>query len=207
MQLARNGTQNGEDVMKAHSEPRLREPTHRMRMVLRFRQTPRTQRDRDGPVPRNYEKLSRKCQPIVEDKPCRRVTRATLSYGSETILLVEHDVAMREVIRQVLQKAGYQVLQAINEEEARQTAARYHGMIHLLMTDTDLPQISGRHLAMQLTARYPQMKVLYVAGRAFAVKRYGLLGLATNWLQRPFSMTVMIRKVREILDQRVGFCS
>lgn len=195
--------------MKARSKPRLRKPPHGMRMVLKFRQKPRTPkfRAKDGPSRHNYKKPSRIRQPVVEHKPLRRVTRTAHREGNETILLVEPDVAMREVIRQVLQEAGYLVLQPTNGEEAQQTAARHQGMIHL-MTDTDLPQISGRQLAMELTARYPQMKVLYVAGgTARDMIRYGFQVLAPNWLQRPFPMTVMLRKVREIIDQRVGFCS
>jgi CheY-like chemotaxis protein len=121
--------------------------------------------------------------------------------GSETVLLVEDEEAVREVNRRILVRGGYAVLEARDGNEALRVAARHRGPIHLLVTDVVMPGMGGRQLAEQLSALRPEMKVLFVSGYPDdAVVEYGIREGEVHFLHKPFSPSALARKVRDILD-------
>ena len=121
--------------------------------------------------------------------------------GSETILLVEDAVALRVLTRELLEQNGYRVLESQDVTDALQIADKHQGKISLLLTDVVMPQMSGRLLAERLTARRPEMKVLFMSGYTDdAVLRHGILYDRTPFLEKPFTREALIRKVREVLE-------
>ena len=128
-------------------------------------------------------------------------TSAPVAYGTETILLVEDDDAVRTLTRIILQSTGYEVLEASNGADARQVAERYANVIHLLVSDVVLPDLAGPQVAKQLISLRPDLKVLYVSGYTDeAIVRHGVLESNENFLQKPFMPNDLLRKIREVLD-------
>jgi PAS domain S-box-containing protein len=125
-----------------------------------------------------------------------------LPRGTETVLLVEDDPAVRTMAVRVLWEQGYTVLEAGNGEEALETAREHEGKtIHLLLTDVVIPQRGGKGLADCLRAERPDTKVLFMSGYpGEAVVHHGVLDSGTAFLHKPFSPSVLARKVREVLD-------
>jgi CheY-like chemotaxis protein len=122
--------------------------------------------------------------------------------GTETILLVEDEDGVRALVKQVLARQGYTVIETRHGQEALEECGRHAGPIPLLLTDVVLPQMSGRELAERLKALHPDMKVLYMSGYTDdAILRHGVIDQETAFLQKPFTTTVLVRKVREVLDQ------
>ena len=120
--------------------------------------------------------------------------------GSETVLLVEDEEAVRAVACQSLRRLGYTVLEARNGESAAQLAAA-QGAIAILVTDVVMPGMNGRALADRLRARRPRLKVLFVSGYADnAVLQDGVLEPGLSFLQKPFTPEGLAQKVREVLD-------
>lgn len=123
--------------------------------------------------------------------------------GTETILLAEDDETLRELTRNILAKLGYQVLDAPNPEAAQALAARHRGPIHLLLTDVVMPGASGRDLAREMTKVRPDTKVLFISGyTGEAMIQHGLLDPGLNYLQKPYTPTVLATRVREVLSRR-----
>ena len=121
--------------------------------------------------------------------------------GCETLLLAEDEAAVRQSIREFLSLNGYIVLQARNGAEALAIAREYDGPIHLMITDVVMPQMSGAKLAGELASDRPEMKVLFVSGYAEAtILRHGAIDVTTRFLQKPFSLKALARKIREVLD-------
>ncbi len=121
--------------------------------------------------------------------------------GTETVLLVEDEDALRSLGRFVLQGAGYRVLEASDGKEALAVAAQYEGPIHLLASDVVMPELGGRQLAERLRTSRPGMKTLFLSGYTDdAVVRHGVLHETVHFLQKPFSPLGLTRKVREVLD-------
>ncbi len=121
--------------------------------------------------------------------------------GTETVLLVEDEEALRALARRVLQAAGYRVLEAGNGEEAVRVAREHTGPIDLLVTDLVMPRMGGRQLADALVEARPALHVLFTSGyTGEAIPRNGELGLGLAFLQKPFTPTGLARKVREVLD-------
>lgn len=123
--------------------------------------------------------------------------------GGETLLLVEDEDAVRALARQSLEKRGYKVLEAGNGREALALAESYEGPLHLLVTDVVMPQMSGRQLVEEIVPRRPELKVLLMSGYTEdAVVRHGIADARANYLQKPFTLSTLARKIREVLDQR-----
>jgi len=124
--------------------------------------------------------------------------------GTETVLLVEDAAAVRAVTHQALARQGYTVLDAPNGAEALRIAASHPGPIHLLLTDVVMPGLSGRQLADQLARLRPDTKVLYTSGYTDdAVVRHGVLESGIAYLQKPFTVDGLARKVREVLGPAI----
>ena len=128
-----------------------------------------------------------------------------LAKGTETILLVEDEEAVRTMISRVLQGSGYRILEACQGKEAIEVCQKHPGVIHLMVTDVIMPQMSGRELAERLAAVRPEMKVLFMSGYPDkAIVHHGVLDPGTAFLQKPFTLTALETKVREILEAPAG---
>jgi PAS domain S-box-containing protein len=136
-------------------------------------------------------------QAPAAEKPGRDSRR-----GTETILLVEDEAGVRELARSVLAAQGYEVLVAGRPEEAIGLLQNHSREIQLLLTDVIMPTMSGRELARQVTAVRPQTRVLYMSGYTDnVISAGGMLEEGISFLQKPFTPTVLIHKVREVLNQ------
>jgi CheY-like chemotaxis protein len=121
--------------------------------------------------------------------------------GSETILLVEDEEAVRALAGKVLEDRGYKVLESTSPEHALLLARQRQEPIHLLLTDLVLPGISGRKVAECLASLQPSIKVLYMSGYTDdSVVRNSVMEANAAFLQKPFTAASMARKVREVLD-------
>ena len=121
--------------------------------------------------------------------------------GSETILLVEDERAVRDLLRQVLQRYGYTVLEASYPEQALALSHHHEGPIHLLVTDVVMPMMSGLELAGQAQAMRPSLRVLYMSGYTDNVTDLPhVLNARSSFLQKPFQPATLAHKVREVLD-------
>jgi signal transduction histidine kinase/response regulator RpfG family c-di-GMP phosphodiesterase len=136
----------------------------------------------------------------AEEAPAILPVAARLT-GDETILVVEDEPAVRDLAKQVLAKAGYTVMTAANGDEALQLCERQSGKIHLALTDVVMPGMGGRVFAEQLTRLRPDIKILYMSGYTDdAIDHHGTLDPGTHLITKPFSLTDLRRKVRELLD-------
>jgi CheY-like chemotaxis protein len=123
--------------------------------------------------------------------------------GSETILLVEDEDAVRELTRQILRLNGYSVLQAARGHEALEVSREYDGCIDLLLTDVIMPQMNGRELADLLRKQRPELRVVYMSGYAEdAIVHQGALEPGVVLVEKPFNPEVLVRTVRQALDQQ-----
>jgi PAS domain S-box-containing protein len=123
--------------------------------------------------------------------------------GSETILLVEDESGVREVLRDFLRQNGYLILEAGNAEEALRVCRNPREKIHLLLTDVVMPHMNGLALAKRVQELFPDIKILYISGYTDeAVLRQGILTSQVEFLQKPFTQEVLARKVREVLDSQ-----
>jgi PAS domain S-box-containing protein len=136
----------------------------------------------------------------AEAPPPAQVPPAAL-HGTETILLVEDEAAVRAVVREALAGQGYVVLEAFDGGQALQIAREHSGGIDLLITDMVMPRMGGSELAGKLGAARPGVKVLFMSGYAdHAAVHNGTLSSGSNYLQKPFTLEALTRRVREILD-------
>jgi PAS domain S-box-containing protein len=121
--------------------------------------------------------------------------------GTETIFLVEDDRQVRDLACSVLTGSGYSVLVAENAPEVAKICEQYGNTVHLLLTDVVMPGVSGREVAKQVTARWPNTKVLYMSGYTEnSIVHHGVLDEGTFFLPKPFTPSVLTNKVREVLD-------
>lgn len=125
--------------------------------------------------------------------------------GNETVLLVEDDASVCELVRAVLNSHGYTVLSARDPQEAEALGEQHASRIGLLVSDVILPKMSGAELSTRLAMRNPNMKILFMSGYIDdSVVRQGIREKEVAFLQKPFSPLSLAKKVREVLDgQRV----
>jgi len=134
-------------------------------------------------------------------KAAAEMPKPGLSRGSETILLAEDEESLRRLTRQVLENSGYRVVTASSGEEAERLAESHAGTIHLLLSDVVMPGMSGRELVERLAPRLPGMKVLYMSGYTDdSVLQHGIAAEQVNFVQKPFTPSLLTRRVREVLD-------
>jgi PAS domain S-box-containing protein len=122
--------------------------------------------------------------------------------GSETILVVEDESALREMITEILESAGYTVLNGPTPEEALAAAGAHEGPIPLVLTDVIMPGMSGRQLADELRSSRPDARVIFMSGyTGDAIGQHGVLEPGVNFLQKPFASDSLLRKVRDVLNE------
>jgi two-component system cell cycle sensor histidine kinase/response regulator CckA len=123
--------------------------------------------------------------------------------GSETILLVEDEECVRQLIRETLQFKGYKVLEADRGDTALRIAAAHPGRIDLLISDVVLPGMAGKELGNKHLANNPNTKVWYLSGYTEeAIIHQGMLDAGADFLQKPFMLQALARKVRDVLNTK-----
>jgi CheY-like chemotaxis protein len=136
----------------------------------------------------------------VVDAPLPSLVPANLR-GSETILLVEDEEAVRVVAQRILERNGYRVIVAQSADDAFRLIEQHTEPIHLLLTDVVMPGMSGVELAKRITGRRPETKVLFMSGYTDGtIVSHGLLESGVTFLQKPLTSELLTRKVRSVLD-------
>jgi two-component system cell cycle sensor histidine kinase/response regulator CckA len=139
------------------------------------------------------------------DQPAEAVAAekrpAAVQRGTETILLVEDDAQLRQLASSVLAHCGYKMLTAAGTQEGLALCRDNHRDIRLLVTDVIMPGMNGRQLADQVKQISPRTRVLYISGyTGNAIVHYGVLNPGLWFLPKPFSLSALVAKVREVLD-------
>jgi PAS domain S-box-containing protein len=132
----------------------------------------------------------------------RPLQTGPLPRGTETLLIVEDEPAVRHLARDVLKAQGYKVLSASNGQEALHAARDHRGApMRLAITDVIMPLMGGKVMAEWLRTSYPDLKILFTSGYTDdAVIQQGLFEPGVAFLPKPYTPAVLLRKVREMLD-------
>lgn len=129
---------------------------------------------------------------------------AAAKHGRETVLLVEDEEFVRNVTREVLELSGYTVLEAIDAENGINVFRQHADTIDLLLTDVVMPGMNGHDLALKLFETSPSLRVIFMSGYTEnAITRQGFSDPRLVYLQKPFTLDVLTKKVREVLDTPV----
>jgi PAS domain S-box-containing protein len=140
-------------------------------------------------------------EPSEHDRSAHVELAAQPGRGTETILLAEDEEAVRSLVRGALERQGYTVIDAPNGADALRLFDERAGSIHLLVTDIVMPQMSGRQLHAELSARQATLKVLFISGYAdAAVASQIVTGPRVAFLRKPFTLDLLTRTVRQLLD-------
>jgi PAS domain S-box-containing protein len=127
--------------------------------------------------------------------------KAPTPKGTETILLVEDSDSLREVTKEFLKIAGYNVVEARNGKDALRVARIHEERIHLLLTDVVMPGMTGRELADEIQQMRPETRILFMSGyTSNVIVRRGVLDEELNLLTKPFTRSGLTQKVREMLN-------
>jgi two-component system, cell cycle sensor histidine kinase and response regulator CckA len=136
----------------------------------------------------------------VATSPRARRSLRSLPRGNETVLLVDDEVGVRELVRDLLKRCGYTVIEASDVNDALALFTRHRDAIQLLVTDIVMPQMNGRQLAQQFMAERPGLKVLYMSGYTDDQVLVQDAAAVPSFLQKPFTPDVLARTVRAVLD-------
>jgi signal transduction histidine kinase/CheY-like chemotaxis protein len=139
----------------------------------------------------------------LSDEVGKKITGIEIPRGNETILLVEDEEEVLKLTQQILRMQGYQVFKAsCGEDAARMAQEHAQEGIHLLLTDIIMPGMNGYELAQELRSQYPEMKILYMSGYAdHTLIHQGMLEEGAGYIQKPFTLESLARKVREVLKE------
>jgi signal transduction histidine kinase/CheY-like chemotaxis protein len=142
--------------------------------------------------------------PEVQEAPSPpkpRVPMLTMPTGTETVLLVEDEPAVKDIAARVLQRLGYRVLPFLTAEAALDALPGLGDPIHLLLTDVMLPGMNGGNLAKKVVELRPGIKVLFTSGYTENnIVHHGVLDPGVNFVGKPYSLQVLAQRVREVLD-------
>jgi PAS domain S-box-containing protein len=127
---------------------------------------------------------------------------APVSAARETILLVEDEVSLRNLTRNVLRQLGYTVLEAASGTEALAVSQQHHAPIDLVLTDVVMPGMGGCAMAAELGRTRPGIRVLYISGYTGQAVGHGVLPAGSHFLAKPFSRDSLSRKIREVLESQ-----
>jgi two-component system cell cycle sensor histidine kinase/response regulator CckA len=144
----------------------------------------------------------RLCFPLVEDGTLPAEPHASTGGpgGSETVLLAEDDVQVRNVASRLLRSLGYRVLEAGDGREALAVAGAHAGAIHLLVTDVVMPHLNGKLLADELRRSRPELIVLFTSGYPSEAFGHGELQAGSEFISKPYDLASLARHVRRLLD-------
>jgi CheY-like chemotaxis protein len=132
------------------------------------------------------------------------VTREEPQGGSETLLLVEDEPAVRSSVRRLLEWHGYRVIEAGNAAEAVRVYDESPHSIDLVLTDIEMPGMDGQELVEQLRTRNPGLKAVYMSGYTDrAIGESGSIPAGTGFVEKPFTVDTLMRGLREVLDAPV----
>ena len=118
------------------------------------------------------------------------------------MLLVEDEEMVRRLAKRILEQHGYRVIEAADGVDALTKSEAFEGHIHLMLSDVVMPLMNGRELYEKLKNSRPDIKTLFTSGYSDdVIARHGVLNDATRFLNKPFSVESLIRKVRDVLDE------
>jgi two-component system, cell cycle sensor histidine kinase and response regulator CckA len=127
--------------------------------------------------------------------------RPSETSGTETLLIVENESAIRHLLQVALRRNGYTVLAAESGREALQLVRNHAGPLHLMITDVMMPDMDGPELVRQLSTIRPDTRTLFMSGYMDdTLGERGILSTNANFIQKPFSPGTIAQRVREILD-------
>lgn len=127
--------------------------------------------------------------------------RPSETSGTETLLIVENESAIRNLLQVALKRNGYTVLAAESGREALELVRNHTGAIHLLITDVIMPDMDGPELVRHLSTIRPDTRTLFMSGYMDdTLGERGILATSANFIQKPFSPRTIAQRVREILD-------
>jgi signal transduction histidine kinase/CheY-like chemotaxis protein len=139
--------------------------------------------------------------PRVDGEAAVRPVPADRLRGTETVLIVEDEAVVLDILREVLSGHGYNVLTAANGEEGLRILSSHPGPIHLLLTDVVVPMMAGPDLSDRAAALRPETRTLFISGYTeHTVIRHGVSGRGAGFLQKPFTPEAVAQRVREVLD-------
>jgi len=139
------------------------------------------------------------------EEPAPAVERAGPQAGDETILLVEDETVVRQLVAEILENSGYTVMQAGDGPSALELLRRHSGTLDLLVTDVVMPGMSGPEVAQAVTSMRPGTEVLYTSGYTDSqIGHHGMLEPGIAFLQKPFSADDLTHKVRSLLDEHAA---
>jgi PAS domain S-box-containing protein len=139
---------------------------------------------------------------VAPERMYKKAPSLSDAQGSETILVVEDELAILRMTQIMLERLGYTVLTAVTPGEAMELAREHSGEIDLLLTDVVMPEMNGRDLAKNLLSLYPNLKRLFMSGyTANVIAHHGVLDEGVQFIQKPFSKQDLAIKVREVLDE------
>jgi DNA-binding NtrC family response regulator len=131
----------------------------------------------------------------------KKAANYVTEHNNETILLVEDDPAILEMVKKMLEKMGYTVISAQAPNEAIQLIRDISDKVHLLISDVVMPEMNGRDLAKILQSACPELKVLFMSGyTANVIAHHGVLDDDINFIPKPFSSEALSAKVRAVLN-------
>jgi two-component system cell cycle sensor histidine kinase/response regulator CckA len=137
-----------------------------------------------------------------EPATASKVDRRRLPGGTETLLLVEDEAAVRSSARRLLERQGYTVLEARHGGDALRIVEESGRQIDLVVTDLVMPEMGGKELAERLRAHRPGLKVLFMSGYTEkAIAAGGIMPPNTGFVEKPFTVEQLMRRLREILDE------